>query len=206
MGCGRPVAQNRPAGMQNEPTPVPKPLSTESLGTPMAAPASSGGGAGKNAGRVAAIIVLAGFLMPWISCQGLMGRETASGIQLASRGASGLWIIPISMLIALGVLMNKGKSIRERATVAKAMIGADIASLVVILYYYARLNGAGQRDEFGLGAAMRQAFSIEIGAILSLLGSIGVAISGFIHLQSTLQSQTPAGSTEDSPGSSSASG
>jgi hypothetical protein len=107
-----------------------------------------------------------------------------SGMELANRGGSGLWLVPISMLIALGVLLNKGKSVQERATSARVVIGAGIASLVVMLYYYAQLNGAGQRDEFGIGGAVRQAFSIQIGAILSFLGSIGVAAGGVLHLQS----------------------
>jgi len=138
----------------------------------------------KNAARIAAIVALLGFFLPWVSCQGLTGPQTITGVELASRGASGLWLIPISMLIALGILLNKGKTLQERATAAKVVIGSGVASVVVLLYYWATFNGAGQRDEFGLGAAMRQAFTIEIGAILSALGAVGVAIAGFLHLKS----------------------
>jgi hypothetical protein len=187
--CGRPVSGQHPS-TQAPAAAIPQLSSTNLVSGPNES-------ARKNAGRVAAIIVLVGFLMPWISCQGLSGRETLSGIELANRGASGLWIIPVAMLIALGVLLNKGKSVQERATAAKAVIGTGVASLVVMLYYYAQLNGAGQRDELGLGAVVRQAFSIEIGAILALLGSIGVAISGFLHLQSVSRSKALLTQTEE---------
>ena len=150
----------------------------------------------KNAARIAAIIALIGFFLPWASCQGLRARETVTGAQLASHGASGLLIIPVGMLIALGVLLNKGKTLQERATSAKVVISSGIASLVVLLYYWAKFNGAGQRDEFGLGAAMRQAFSIEIGAILSALGAVAVAISGLLHLQSAPRTGMQAHPTE----------
>jgi hypothetical protein len=141
--------------------------------------------ASKNAGRIAAIIVLIGFFMPWISC----GGQRMSGIELASHGAPGLWIIPLSMLVALGVLLNKGKSVQERATAAKIVIGGALASVIVMVYYWARLNGIGERDEYGLGGAMRQAFTIQIGAIISFFASIGLAISGFIHNQPVSQSR-----------------
>jgi len=146
----------------------------------------------RNAAKIAAIIALVGFFLPWVSCQGFAGPQTITGVELASRGASGLWVIPVSMLIALGILLNKGKTLQERATSAKVVIGSGIASVVLLLYYWATFNGAGQRDEFGLGAAMRQAFSIEIGAILSAVGAATVAIAGFLNLQSASPTRTQA--------------
>lgn len=164
----------------------------------------------RNAARIAAIVALVGFLLPWVSCQGLTGPQTITGVELASRGASGLWVIPVSMLIALGILLNKGKTIQERATAAKVVIGSGVAGVLVLLYYWATFNGAGQQDEFGLGAAMRQAFSIEIGAILSALGAVGAAASGFFlfqsanhsRMQAVGQKQIPSGVESDQPGSS----
>lgn len=182
--CGKKAEHEHATARAHEYSPTDRAPSPSLASLPASAPIPGGSRAGKNAARVAAIVALVGFVMPWISCQGLTGRETVSGLQLASHGAPGLWIVPISMLIALGVLMNKGKSLQERTTAAKALIGAGMASVVVMLYYYASLNGAGQKDELGLGAVMRQAFTIEMGAILSFLGSIGTAIGGFIHHQS----------------------
>jgi hypothetical protein len=145
--------------------------------------------AGANVGRVAAIMVLIAFFLPWISCPGV---KPVSGVELANNGASGLWIIPISMLIALGVLISNRKSVQDRARDAKVVIGAGLASLAVLLYYYAKLNGAGEKDALGLDAAVSQLFTFEIGAILSLLGSIGTAIGGFLHLRSASQSHARA--------------
>jgi hypothetical protein len=155
----------------------------------------------RNAARIAAIVALVGFLLPWVSCQGLTGPQTITGVELASRGASGLWVIPVSMLIALAILLNKGKTLQERATAAKVVTGSGVAGVLALLYYWAAFNGAGQQDEFGLGAAMRQAFTIEIGAILSAVGAVGAALSGYFLLQSASHTRTQAaGQTEITSG------
>ena len=174
--CGRPVKRNPPA-----PAPVVDSAPESSPPPPVVAVSTGSGSSSTNIGRIAAIVALVGFLMPWISCQGMAGRESISGIQLANQAAPGLFMVPVSMLIALGLLLTKNTSFLDKMATAKALIGAGATSLVAMLYYYARFNGAGERDVFGLGGAMRQAFSIEFGAYLSLLGSIGVVVSGFLH-------------------------
>src|SRR5579872_7308170 len=60
-------------------------------------PASAQRTGGRDLARIAAIIVLVGFFLPWVSCPGITGQATASGVELANHGAGGLWIVPISM-------------------------------------------------------------------------------------------------------------
>jgi hypothetical protein len=153
---------------------------------PGAAP-PTGKKAGKNIGGIAAVAVIIGFFLPWVSCPGV----TLSGAQLASNGASALWAIPVAMLVALAMLLNRGKTLQQRATQAKAAIVSGAASAAVLLYYWSTLSGVGQPDQFGFEAAMRQAFSIEIGAILASLGSIGVMVGGALHLQSPVAMAVP---------------
>jgi hypothetical protein len=136
---------------------------------------------GNNLVRIAAIIVLVGFFLPWVSCPGMTGPTTASGIELASHGAGGLWVVPISMAIALIVLLNGGKTATERSTGATVAILSGLASVIVLIYYWAQFNGVGQRDDFGLNAVARQAYSIEVGAALSFFGSIVVMIGGLVQ-------------------------
>lgn len=139
---------------------------------------------GRNIGRVSAIVVLVGFLLPWVSCAGFQGTESISGFGLAGHGeVSGLWLIPLSMGLALAALMNLIPAFAAGAKAAKVAIGCGALCVVVLLYYYARFTGAGESDPLGMGSAMRQAFHIEIGAILSLLGSVGVALGGFLELK-----------------------
>ena len=151
---------------------------------PVPPPASAKPSPAKMIGRIASIAALVGFLLPWISCQGFQ-KESLTGIGLASHGDLPLlWLIPLAMLLALAITFNIIASLRQRAKAAKILIGCGAVSTVVMLYYYARLQGVGESDPMGLNGAMRQAFTIEYGAFISLLGSIGVAVAGFLDLKS----------------------
>src|SRR3981189_380323 len=46
----------------------------------------------------AALIVLICFFMPWVQVSCGVARETETGLDLARRGAGGLWLIPLLMI------------------------------------------------------------------------------------------------------------
>ncbi len=140
---------------------------------------AAGGNQLKNLGRIAAIVALVSFLLPWVSCEG----QSATGINLASNGASGLWLIVLGMGLALAVLFGQVRALRTAAQAARTVLACGALSVIVLLYYYARFNGAGDSDPMGLNQAMRQAFTIRFGAILALLGSAGVTLAGFLNLK-----------------------
>ena len=173
--CGSPV---NPTGCVTAPTPSP---ASGQFAAPLPPSEPPQGTGGRDLARIAAIIVLLGFFLPWVSCPGLTGQASASGVDLARNGAGGLWIVPISMVIALIVLLSGNKTASERSTAALIAIVSGIVNVVVLLYYLAQFNGVGQRDDFGISAAVRQAFDIEIGAMLSFFGSIAVCIGGLIY-------------------------
>jgi hypothetical protein len=132
----------------------------------------------RNVGRIAALVVLVAFFLPWVGCHGIGGKQTISGLELANHGASALWTVPVVMLIALA-LLARGGGINEQITTAKTMIGAGLGSLAVMLYYYQKLFGQNDSD-----AIFRKTFIvIEFGAVLSFLGSLGLGITGFIGLR-----------------------
>ena len=130
------------------------------------------------------------------SCPGITPQATASGVHFASHGAGGLWIVPISMATALIVLLSGKKAASERSDAAIIAILSGLANVVVLLYYLAQFNGVGQRDDFGLNSAVRQAFRIEIGAMLSFFGSIGVFIGGLIYRNSATKVDPKPGASQ----------
>ena len=128
---------------------------------------------GRNVGAIAAMVALAGFLMPWVSCNAV-GKQTVSGLDLASRGElHALWLIPIGMIVALILLLSKA----ERASAGLVSMAVGIARAAIMLYYYAKLE-SNPRDQLGFGHVMRQAIQIEYGAIISLAASVVLAVSG----------------------------
>src|SRR5579872_2487096 len=89
----------------------------------------------KNGGRAAGIIVLVGFVLPWINCAG-----DSTGLELASRPTNGcLWVVPISVIIALVVQMARTSTFQQMKIAAAAMAFAGLASVLSMLYFYVDL-------------------------------------------------------------------
>jgi len=188
--CGQQVVEPVTAAASGEPPQVTETSESSSASAAREAetPAQAAGAtslvsalgpdAGPKIATIAAIAVLVGFVLPWISCPGL---GNATGFDLATKGdLHALWIIPLSMMVTLVVLLATRGTSKGQTQAAVTAIAAGAASLLLMLYYYASLRSPGQRNDFGLGAAVAQAVRIEFGAFLSFLGSIGVVLGGIL--------------------------
>ncbi len=95
-------------------------------------------------------------------------RGTVTGLELASRlEMHALWLVPCGMIVALVVPF-----VAERRAAAGGAMAAGLASVVGMLYYYAKFSSPEGGDDLGFGRAVREAFRIETGAVLSLLSSL----------------------------------
>jgi hypothetical protein len=134
----------------------------------------------RNTARVAAITALVGFMLPWLSSP--FAEKVHTGIEAASNGGVLLWIVPMSMVVVIGVLLNRRvASQRERFAAKIAMIAA-LASLAVIWILIAF------HDEGDMGV-MR--WHVEYGAGISLLASVMVGIAGLMHLRAAKKLSPP---------------
>ena len=131
----------------------------------------------KNGGRVAAIIVLLGFVLPWVNCGG-----DSSAMELANReGNSFLWVIPVSVILALVLLVARTKTFREMKTTAVAMLIAGLVCVLAELYYWIDLV---RKCWIAFGRQVGFPYVIRYGAYLSLLGSAALAAAGLWYLRS----------------------
>ena len=74
-----------------------------------------------NGGRLAGIIALVGFVLPWVNCGG-----DSTGLELANRpGNSFLWIVPISLAVALTLLFTSSKTFRQLKNTAGGILLSD---------------------------------------------------------------------------------
>jgi len=119
--------------------------------------------------------------LPWISCGVVSERRSFSGVALARSGAPELWFIPLCMFVAMGLLLMETRSVSKQTTWGQIVTGAGCLSVAVLIYRYAQFRGVGQEDPFGLAGAARSAFHVEIGGILTLLGSAGILVSGLLY-------------------------
>jgi hypothetical protein len=142
----------------------------------------------------ATLFVLICFFLPWaeVSCMG--ARELVNGFNLASGegeagGLSGLWLIPLAMIAAIVLIylqMYKKKSSHQEKLLSFAVIGSGALSLLVMVFEYFRVQSDLQSVQDPLGIGVRQlvenAYSIQFGAIFTLLGSLALALGGWLHL------------------------
>lgn len=146
----------------------------------------------------ATLFVLICFFLPWaeVSCMG--ARELVNGFDLASEGGEsggllGLWLIPIAMIASIVLIylqMYKKKSSNQEKQLSVAVIGCGALSLLVMIVEYFRVQSDLRSVQDPLGIGVRQvienAFSIQFGAIFTLLGSIVLAVGGWLHLKNAI--------------------
>ena len=75
----------------------------------------------------AALIVLICFFMPWVQVSCGAARETETGLDLARRGAGGLWLIPllmIAIILAAVRVLPLGDKLFQMATLLSGLVSA----------------------------------------------------------------------------------
>jgi hypothetical protein len=95
------------------------------------------------------------------------------------------------MLVALIVsLISRSKPAHEQGGSAGLSLLAAGVTVATMVYYYADFNGAGQQDPLGFGQVVKQAFTIEYGAVVSGLGAVGAGVGGVVQLGAANQKRT----------------
>src|ERR1044072_2015056 len=84
----------------------------------------------RRATTTAALIVLICFFLPWIQVSCGATRDTASGIDLARDGSTGLWLIPLLMLALVVVGLKAWNERRELSTLLGLVSGLVSAFLM----------------------------------------------------------------------------
>lgn len=151
---------------------------------PSAAPArapgqKARGGFGRTLAALGGVIALAGFLLPWTSCQG----QVQSGLDLAQRGQMGspdppahfvLFLVPVTALLLVG-LWGWALRRRERGTPAAvgqlylSAIGLTVLAAQVVALFARRTDDL--RVEIGLGLTF-------IGYAVAILGGMTALLWG----------------------------
>jgi hypothetical protein len=136
-------------------------------------PPSDGSFVALNAGRIAGLLALLGFVLPWAGCGG-----NVTGMDLANQpGQSYLWIIPIAMTVALVVLFAGVRTIVQMRIAAGAAFLAGAAATACALYFWWDYY---QWWKEGYGRSLWQLTNvIRYGSWLSLGSVITVAASGW---------------------------
>lgn len=122
----------------------------------------------RTVGRVASIVALIGFTMPWISCGGV-----STGIDLANRYEY-VWFFPISMIAALVMLFTKPTSIEQMKKFYKYVAGCGVAATSIVVFFIAYLFW--QLSQFD--SELIKYVGIDMGIDFSILGSVTVALAG----------------------------
>jgi len=123
----------------------------------------------KTVGRVASIVALLGFTMPWVSCMG----NVSSGIDVANRNEF-VWLFPISVIAALVMLFTKPASVAHMKKIYRYVAGCGIAStLIVSIFILQVIWQLMQMD-----SEMRQFVGIHLGLDFSLLGAAALLLAG----------------------------
>jgi len=123
----------------------------------------------KTVGRVASMVALLGFTMPWVSCMG----NVSSGIDVANRNEF-VWFFPISAIAALVLLFTKPTSRAQMKKIYLYVTGCGIVStLIVVIFFLEVLWQLFQLDE-----ETRQFVGIHLGMDFSLLGAAVLLVAG----------------------------
>lgn len=129
----------------------------------------------KTIGRVASIVALIGFTMPWVSCAG----NVSSGIDVANRNEF-VWFFPISVIAALIMLFTKPASLAQMKKIYGWVAGCGLVStLIVVIFFLEVLWQLVQMD-----SEMRQFVGIHVGMDFSLLGASVLLASGVLAYRS----------------------
>lgn len=140
----------------------------------------------KTVGRVASIVALLGFTMPWVSCMG----SVSSGIDVANRNEF-VWLFPISVIAALVMLFTKPASIAQMKKIYRYVAGCGIASTVIVSIFI--LQVVWQLMQ--MDSEMRQFVGIHLGLDFSLLGAAALLVAGVKAYRSVSVSDAPEGMT-----------
>ena len=152
----------------NAAPPVPVPVNAD----------NDGEGAGflaKNAGRVACILVLIGFvLLPWSTS----GSNTEKGFELACdfRGAF-LWIIPIGALAALVLAATKTTTFQQMKMAGIAMFIAGSLNVLTMIYMYVEFVLPMHVIDTIFGPYSYYV-TLQSGAYMSFAGSLVLGLAG----------------------------
>ena len=123
----------------------------------------------KTVGRVASIVALMGFTMPWVSCAG----NVSNGIEVANRNEF-VWFFPISVIAALVMLFTKPTSIQQMKKIYKYVAGCGLASTVIIVVFFLQLVW----QLIQMDPEMREFVGIHYGMDFSMLGSFVLLLAG----------------------------
>ena len=113
-----------------------------------------------------ALILLVCFFLPWVQVSCGASRDTATGLDLARDGETGLWLIPVLMV----VLIVCGLRVLRINQVMFGLITLLSGLVSIYLMNHERMKF---EDTSGLIAAR-----LTGGFWLGLLSSIGVVVSG----------------------------
>lgn len=137
----------------------------------------------RNTARIGAAIALIGFMFPWLSSH--FEGKVQTGIQAASNGAVLLWILPLSMVAAIGVLLNRRVTSKQERFAAKIVMTAALASIAVVVLYHLAMYYNYEE----VPPLLRP--EVEYGAGISLVASAMVGIAGLMHLRAAKKLSPP---------------
>jgi len=156
------------------PVPMPMPVNSDNDGEGASFLA-------KNAGRVACILVLIGFvLLPWSTS----GSNTEKGFELACdfRGAF-LWIIPIGALATLVLAATKTTTFQQMKMAGIAMFIAGSLNVFAMIYMYVEFVLPLHVIDTIFGPYSYYV-TLQSGAYMSFAGSLVLGLAGGWYLKS----------------------
>ena len=116
----------------------------------------------KTIGRVASIVGLIGFTMPWVSCAG----SVSSGIDVANRNEF-VWFFPIALIAALVLLFTKPTSLAQMKKIYRYVVGCGLASTAIVVIFFLQVIWQLMQ----MDPEMREFVGIHLGIDFSFLGS-----------------------------------
>ena len=146
------------------------------------APGNPGEGMGfiaKNLGRVAAIFVVIGFVLPWtVSPRVERGYDIACYLLGAF-----LWIVPIGAIASFLLSITKTISFQQTKIAAAGMLIAGIVNVLAMIYFYVRFVIP---DHCGVVFFETVCYTVTLlhGAYMSFIGSVVLGLAGGLHLRS----------------------